>query len=109
MRPVPPEETPRAEAKVRAPDDENVEVAVAPKAAVYAESAVVLALAICEIPKSVGEVPKTSAPVPVSSVRSAANSAEVSTEVEETLLLKSDQSDEVRKPLSEADAAWPFR
>lgn len=36
--------------------------------------------------------------VPVSSVRSAASSAEVSIEVEETLLLKSAQSVAVRRP-----------
>jgi hypothetical protein len=43
--PVPPFGTVRAEARVRAPVEENEEVAVAPKAAVFAERLVVDALA----------------------------------------------------------------
>ena len=78
---------------------------------------------------SVGDVPNTSAPEPVSSSISAASSdeasmsfsmrmletpvrvsssARVSMDEVETLLLKMDQSDEVRKPFVEAEAAWPL-
>jgi hypothetical protein len=58
---------------------------------------------------NVGEELKTrTPPVPVSSVMSDPSSEEVSIEVLLTLLLKMVQSDEVRKPLSDADAAWPL-
>lgn len=49
-------------------------------------------------------VPKRAAPVPLSSERRAASLAEVSREVEEILLLKTDQSLEVRRPRAEAEA-----
>ena len=67
-------------ARVSVPAEEKVDVAVAPKAAVYAESALVEALLIWVMPESVGDVPKTSAPLPVSSPMIAANSEEVSME-----------------------------
>jgi hypothetical protein len=49
-------------------------------------------------PARIGFVAKTSAPVPVSSVKRVASSSDVSIEVEDTLLLKSDQSLVERKP-----------
>ncbi len=57
------------------------------------------------VEESVALVPKTNAPLPVSSVTSEASSEEVSIEVDDTLLLKRDQSEEVRNPLSAAEAA----
>jgi hypothetical protein len=57
-------------------------------------------------PWRVGKVEKTRFPaLPVSSVKSDASSAEVSIEVLETLLLKTDQSAATRQPLVEAVAA----
>jgi hypothetical protein len=50
------------------------------------------------VDESVAFVPNTSAPLPVSSVTSEASSAEVSIEVEDTLLLKRVQSDVERSP-----------
>lgn len=55
-----------------------------------------------------GLLANTSAPVPVSSVTSEASSAEVSIEEEPRRPWKTDQSAEVRKPLVEAEAAWPL-
>ena len=49
-------------------------------------------------PWRVGSVPKTSDPVPVSSVIRDASFAEVSSDELEILLLKIDQSDEVKHP-----------
>lgn len=49
-------------------------------------------------PCKVGRMEKTREPVPVSSVTRLASSDEVSIEVEETLVLKRDQSDAVKQP-----------
>ena len=60
-------------------------------------------------PVKVGLAEKTTLPVPVSSVRSAANSAEVSIEVDETLLLKLVQSAVARQPTCAAVAVSQFK
>ena len=61
---------------------------------------VAVRLAKIAVPVKVGEAEPTTTPEPpVSSVRRAKSSADVSIEVEEILLLKIDQSAEVRQPL----------
>ena len=55
-----------------------------------------------------GELANTKAPLPVSSVMSVESSEEVSIDEEPSLPWKTDQSAEVRKPLVEAEAAWPL-
>jgi hypothetical protein len=56
------------------------------------------------VEESVALVPKTNAPLPVSSVTSEASSEEVSIEVDDTLLLKRDQSEVERRPRFAEDA-----